>query len=118
VGWAQINVFSGHVRTLAIKDLLFHDGASGTMQGFSARRYSGILEIQHAGVATVPSFVWEAGGYTYVLMGPPSESSTPVVSLVKAIASFPLRAGWVPGAVFRAHAARQRKSALMYRPFR
>jgi hypothetical protein len=66
----QMGIWRGGKRAAVVAGLRFHDGAHGSMRPFTAGRFSGTVEVQtvSAGKPTVVSYVWQGGGYTYMLV--------------------------------------------------
>ena len=93
-GWVvQANVWQGLITARILRALHRHDGSHGTTRPFSAGRYSGTLEIQQLAGSpnAIESFVWEAGGFTYLIGVRPATAPDAAFSPRKIIASF--RAG-------------------------
>jgi len=66
----QIFVWRGSRRAAVVKALLARDGSSGSTKSFVAGRFAGTVETQKsadASVAAPASYVWQRGGYTYML---------------------------------------------------
>jgi hypothetical protein len=68
----QLAIWKGARKASVVAGLLKHDGAHGSARAFTAGRFVGTLEIQD-NVFTKPrswvaSYVWQAGGYTYLVM--------------------------------------------------
>jgi hypothetical protein len=76
----QLGIWRGNRAAAVVKGLLFHDGSHGSTRAFTAGRFKGTLEIQ-GGVSTSPvsvaSYVWQGGGFTYLLAVLTSKSGTP-----------------------------------------
>jgi hypothetical protein len=90
-GWAvQANVWQGNITARILRALLRHDGSHGTTRPFSAGRFSGTLETQQLAGSpnAIQSFVWEAGGFTYLFGVRPPTVPDPAFLPRKIIASF------------------------------
>jgi hypothetical protein len=91
----QLALWKGARKAAVVAGLLKHDGAHGSTKAFRAGRFAGTLEIQD-NVFTKPrswvaSYVWQAGGYTYLMMvreKPGGKAIYPGLSPLATIASF------------------------------
>jgi hypothetical protein len=66
----QMGIWRGGKRAAVVAGLRFHDGSHGSTRAFTAGRFSGTVEIQRPVSASKPnvvSYVWQSGGYTYML---------------------------------------------------
>ena len=85
----QLGIWRGSKAAAVVKGLLFHDGSHATKRAFIAGRFRGTLEIQN-GVASSPvsvaSYVWQGGGYTYMLAVLTSKSGVPKFPGLKPLA--------------------------------
>ena len=70
-GAFQLGIWRGSRQTAVLKGLSFHDGVRGATRPFTAGRFKGIRETQAAftaGKPNVVSYVWQGGGFTYMLV--------------------------------------------------
>jgi len=79
-GAFQLGIWRGSKAAAVVRGLLFHDGSHASKRTFTAGRFKGTLEIQN-GVASAPvsvaSYVWQGGGFTYLLVVLTTKSGAP-----------------------------------------